>query len=593
MEAASFARRGVLVAVVIAAAIIFCASRLASAQSSCPAGNQPAGEGDIATMKAAGIVNAVVGMCWNPSNPAAGAAAGDAKQWLEQHATTEARISCLNAQFAEKLQKLMQAVPGGVPTITSAYRDIASEQKNIQTGAASLSNPCQSYHLHGLAADFNNSSKQTMQWLRENASAYGLSPVTNANPSTGCTASGFCDTGHIQMAGAIPAGDQCGVCNASGSGTLPANSVQTPSSAITQAVQQFFGPQAGITQTPGLGANGPSSGVTQLPGGIQAYCVATTIMYQDSSGNVTQGQICPSGCQNGMCVQAQQCVSNGSSLVLTSSCQSTQCPTGYTSNNGLCVQQQCPSGYTMVNGLCNQTPQQAQQQQTQPTPTQSTTPATPPSTAATTPASTQTLSPSNTQSTDGVTTSSITSPTLVPNLGTSTIAQIQAFANPSPTNAITTTAATETPITLSGAAQDITQLQPTSSPSVTYAQSPSSLSQNGQPGSNSGAGTNGITTTSGTGYDTAGGTNGGNSNSGPAYATGDIASTQPAPGTNTFASGNLSNSPAAPSYLAPSTFSSALAILGVLKNEVLGALQFLSTYTKPFGGIVPSQQQSE
>src|SRR4051812_6303260 len=83
----------------------------------CPAGTVPIGDRAAAT--AAGIPTSA--QCWNPNDPNVGQQAGSAKEWLKQHATRDTNISCMNAQFAEKLKKMMEAVPGGVPTIVSGY----------------------------------------------------------------------------------------------------------------------------------------------------------------------------------------------------------------------------------------------------------------------------------------------------------------------------------------------------------------------------------------------------------------------------------------------------------------------------------------
>src|SRR3989344_4575263 len=192
---------------------------LYSHAADCPPGTAPASAQDVPVMKQAGILGAFVGMCWDKSDASVGQAAGEAKIFLQQHATKNSNISCLNSTFAERLKNLMQAAPGGPPTIRDGYRS-PQAQANLPRGSTRVG-PCGSYHQYGMAADFN-ASEQTLRWMRVNAAQFGLSPVTNANPVTGCTARGFCDGGHIQIAGPKPPRNQCGMCaTETGDGVLP------------------------------------------------------------------------------------------------------------------------------------------------------------------------------------------------------------------------------------------------------------------------------------------------------------------------------------------------------------------------------------
>ena len=313
-----------------------------SAQAACPTGTVAIGA-DRAIATANGIPTS--SQCWNPGDQNVGAAAGDAKSWLKQHATSGANISCLNAQFAEKLKTFMQAVPGGVPTITDAYRGKAAQAQAQSSGASQLG-PCGSYHQYGLAADFNNTNATTLRWMRLNAPQYGLAP-TGVDPTSGCGHSGFCDPGHIQMAGSLPAADQCGVCNsAGGDGVLPAtNGAQTPGGAIAKALNSLFNPNANST---------PANSCI-----AQSVCSGNVLMYQDATCAMTVQQTCTSGCANGACTQS------------------------------------CATGSTLVNGTCTQTQQS----------TQSSSAASSPSSASGSTGST------GSASTPTVTTSTVTSPT--------------------------------------------------------------------------------------------------------------------------------------------------------------------------------------
>ena len=646
----------VAVAMALAALIFYVSPLIANGQvAGCPAGTvRQATTGDVAQFKildGSAETAITVGTCLTQSDISRLGISGGAAQAIQDlsqnficpgyqagynssvSATTlknnyvyfSANGSAIDPKFIVCVDTFLKAAKakGYNPCLTAALRTPLAQQASCQdptnTIVCGLSSKCNLQtitntcpHVKGIAVDAKPQPTNAANYAAMHALAaqYGLGyPVAGDLP-------------HIQpvsancMGGTTSPGPQTTPPTTTPPSTTPPTTTPgtgspataTPGQVLGQDTYCMISTNPVITVPVPAGTPFPSNcyngGAGSVPTQTQAYCSGNTVIYQNS-GVVVGGQACPAACQNGMCVQTQQCVSNGSSLVLTSSCQMTQCPTGYILNNGLCMQQQCPAGYTssngmcnqtqcpqgytLVNGLCNQTPQsaqqQAQQQQTQPTGTQSPTASPSPASTVTNPGTTQTVpAPTNT-----VSPTSITSPTLIPNLGTSTIAQIEAFANPQ--NTVTTSAATETPITLEGAAQDITQLQPTSSPNVTYAQPTSALFNNPngngtagqQPGN--GASANGITTTAGSGY---GITAQSAANTGPAYATGTIAQTQ---GSDTFVSNNTpAGTVPAASFYGQSTFSSALAILGVLKNEVLSALQYLSTYTKPFGGVVPSQQ---
>jgi hypothetical protein len=201
----------------------------------------------------------------------------------------------------------MQAVPGGIPTITDAYRGKAA-QAQAQASGASQVGPCGSYHQYGLAADFNTTNATTLRWMRLNAPQYGLAP-TGVDPVTGCGTSGFCDPGHIQMAGPLPSADQCGICNSTGNGVLPAtNGAQAPGSSIMKAISNFFNPSSNSAS-----ANSCTA---------QPICSGNVLMYQNTTCAMTVQQTCTAGCAN-----------------------------------GACIQQSCPTGYTLVNGSCTPTQQ--------------------------------------------------------------------------------------------------------------------------------------------------------------------------------------------------------------------------------------------
>lgn len=194
--------------------------------------------------------------CWIPGQPYTGASIGESKIFLQQHSTKNVNVACFNPEFAEQLKNLLQSVPGGPPTITDGYRSPADQIRARASGASKVG-PCGSYHQYGLAADFNDSDQKTLQWMRMNASRFGLAPVTNANPATGCTPSGFCDYGHIQIAARLPSRDQCGLCSGDQAfGLLQPTSptIGAPSSAFSQAIRNWFSPpqQAAVPTQPAI-----------------------------------------------------------------------------------------------------------------------------------------------------------------------------------------------------------------------------------------------------------------------------------------------------------------------------------------------------
>jgi hypothetical protein len=244
-------------------------SERAAAQVDCPSGTVAITTATRAAATAAGLPTSVA--CWIPSDPNAGEAAGQAKEYLQQHATSNANISCFNSQFAEDLEKLMQAVPGGPPTITDGYRS-PQAQSNLSSQATQVG-ACGSYHQYGMAADFNNANSQTLLWLRENAPQYGLTPIPSLNLQTGCSrVSSFCDPGHIQIQGPLPPRNQCGICSSNVAGTLaPTGAAQ---SAAPDDLQYL--PQSG----------------TQIPAG---YCMVSSqpIIYMPCGTTLPQSQFAP------------------------------------------------------------------------------------------------------------------------------------------------------------------------------------------------------------------------------------------------------------------------------------------------------------
>ena len=226
----------------------------------CPAGARPA------TGEDAAVINGRIekGDCYNPGDAAIGQAAESAKEWLRKHASKGSNISCLDAEFAQKVKRFMEAVPGGPPTIISAYRPPEAQVALVRSGA-SKAGPCQSYHNYGLAVDFNNTSQ--ISWMRANSWTYGINII------------GAWDPNHFQDArGRF---GQCGQCsNYKGDGALSEPS-STPSRTLSDQIRQALGmqpppppppppmqpqpalpPQPTLPEQPTLPTQSPSSSVS-------------------------------------------------------------------------------------------------------------------------------------------------------------------------------------------------------------------------------------------------------------------------------------------------------------------------------------------
>jgi hypothetical protein len=257
--------------------------------------------------------------CWNPTDANVGQAAGEAKAFLMQHATKDANIACLNADFAQKLVKFMQAVPGGVPVITSGYRGQADQEKAKASGASQVG-WCQGYHNYGMAADFNSTDKTRLLWMRINAPLYGLTKISTMSVSTGCSmvpGSTFCDPAHIQINASLPPINQCGICSSTGgTGTLPSqpnpyspnDDYQTP----TRLPQSSF-PGAPVPTTAPATTPAASVPATTAPAPVissatssgicsPAFSCSNNVMYYQTTSCTTQVyQTCSSGCNGNSC----------------------------------------------------------------------------------------------------------------------------------------------------------------------------------------------------------------------------------------------------------------------------------------------------
>ncbi len=274
-----FNRRSFAIVFTLAIFISFSASIQAHAEDGIPFGARPATSADRAAIEAAGLPY-TLGMLWNPNDPNVGQASGDAKQYLQQRATKGSNIGCLNPQFAEKVKNMIEAIPQGYPApiIDSGWRGQAAQEQARKSGASGVG-WCGSYHNYGLAVDMNNTGKQTIAWLRANASQFGIGLIGNV--SSGCTRSGFCDPAHFQNAGRLPPRNQCGGCGSQGGdGRLPDNTAS--GEPYQGAVRNYSGPSAeppssiapGQSQAPPTQPDQKNEAQCTLPDGLTVPCSA-------------------------------------------------------------------------------------------------------------------------------------------------------------------------------------------------------------------------------------------------------------------------------------------------------------------------------
>ncbi len=502
----------------------------------------------------------------------------------------------INSKFIVCVDNFLKAAKqaGYNPCLTAALRTAAGQvascldpSNSIVCGKGDCNdsariNACP--HVKGIAVDVNPqpNTSQNVAAMHAMASKYGVGytvpgDLPHIQPvSAACNGSG--STEPISNAAAPLqkiaqtlglATQQCqagytlvnGTCTPqySYSYTSPSNSAPAAGQVVNQDTLCVISTNPPMVETITAGSVYPAGCIntgaqTSATCNTQTYCSGNTVMNESSSCSVTAGQTCPYGCSNGACSQQTS--------------QSTN--SGSTGTSG--------SGSTGTSGS-----------------TGSTNTGTSGTTATTNTGSTGTTGTTGTANTGSTqTTSSITSPTLVPNLLTpsSTAEILRELANPSSSNTAATTSTT-TPIILnSSVANNISQMQPASPAGVTYAQPASAYfnTQNSQQNNQAGGGTTptggGYSGTAGTGYADSSSSASATSAVGPAGT--NISLTHPT--VDTFTDSPQSETTGTvSSFEAASTFNSSLAVLNVLKTEVLGALNFLSTYAKPFGGNIPSQ----
>lgn len=314
-------------------ALVFFVLPIAFAHADCPAGSSPASAGDLADMKAAGIQNPTVGMCWNKTDASTGAATAQAKQDLQQYVCNSGvNVQGLDSKFstcADKFLKQLRSVDSSA-CITSAYRSVQSQAAACVSVCGNSSGcpgrcapPGKSYHQKGLALDMR--SKVSNQQLWDIAGQSGLYNPTGLHSS---------DPRHVQSksgstcsAGDVPAGDNGDYFGDTNhyfqSNALPFdNSLRqslgmTPAPAATAAPIASAAPATTATTpttsatpaTTGTSATAPSLGTlnsTPYTAGTcapQTYCSSQdgNIYYRTTTCVDQQYQHCPNGCAGVVC----------------------------------------------------------------------------------------------------------------------------------------------------------------------------------------------------------------------------------------------------------------------------------------------------
>ncbi len=448
-------------------------------------------------------------------------------------------ITMLNPTFAVNLANLMKAAESaGYPLkIESAYRTCAGQLKVNPRGYGG--NCDLAPHTKGIAADFiypdngakDECSSPAHDWLHQNASTYHLGLYNDLHTYVG----GECN--HVEAT----SGSTSGTPGPGGGSGAPQIHIPTPT------------PNPNITTTPGLG--GPT-----LSGQVLAQdyeCLVSTYP-QPFYVTIAAGTPIPSYCLTGTIPQSPNTSApycSGTELI-------------YSSGSAMSAQQ-CPYGCSY--GMC----MQASQQQPATAPSSPSSP-TSGGSAPVSSGSTQPGVPGIT-TTPTVTTSTITSPTLLPSTGTSSAALLQALANPNQNSPATASTSVGTSLTNS----ILQQLSP-SIAGVTYATPASSLFdprlESGHGGSNPPTiGSSGFVTTTGSGYDIRTGTS-------PDNTVVQSAAGSPTQHADTFLSNDLdtgvmpySGAPAGDTNKTRANTTQAMSILVGLKADLFGALQFLTS----------------
>ncbi len=305
--------------------VFFSSDAVVHAQTGCTADSPPVTTvADVAAMKAAGIEDARIGMCWDRKDANVGATQAQAKQDLQgmwcgnkaaqcsfNGATYSSTIDDLDPKFALCADKFMKQLRASDPTacIRSAYRSSAHQMCSCQGICRANSCPglCappgNSYHQKGLAIDVNH-PKVTKQQLWSIGSQSGLGNPLGLHVS---------DPDHMQV---MNGGSNCSDIGYSPTDTdvFVPGPVQSnpyfnygPAPMPSIAPQSFPGAPVPTVSTPaattpavtttGTTATATSSGICS-----PVFSCSNNVMYYQTSSCTTQVyQTCANGCNGNSC----------------------------------------------------------------------------------------------------------------------------------------------------------------------------------------------------------------------------------------------------------------------------------------------------
>ena len=312
---------GVVIAIFIALLTV-ALSQQAVAQVQCPSGNVPITAATRAIATAAGLPSSV--QCWDPNNPNAGQAVGDAKQYLQtllkpvqQCITPQQQIEGINSSFAICAARFIQAYQqqGGKVTITRAYNTIQCEAalcvNNAGCGGFENSPAPNSSHVQGIAMDLSSPQQAQMDAFANQNPQFGVCfPLLKQG-----------DVYHLVLAG-VPGNGESKDCATffgmtqacSGSNFNPSEvppnypsapgTVGNPAPTLSSATQNPLLPSQSPTVTANPFSTSPISPTQSAQTQActpQYVCSANTVSYESSSCTTQVVQTCQYGCSGTVC----------------------------------------------------------------------------------------------------------------------------------------------------------------------------------------------------------------------------------------------------------------------------------------------------
>lgn len=321
----------------------------------CPAGNVLITDATRADATAAGIPTSAT--CWNPGDTNAGAATGEAKQYLTSilkggscgpYRTT---AEGLDPRFAICAANFMKALRAKDPNfyVISMYRSAAHQAFLCGGGCGRVNGPCApaggSKHQQGIAIDISNGQYIVPDWVHQMGQGYGIIfPVRNDSghfqpqPGSNCADPNFKPTDTSGVVGA-PFDQQIRRALGLNPPPPPAPQVQTtPTPVVTPTAPLQIPPPLGTLNTTPL-----------LPGTCtpQNYCHSDGNIYYRASTCVDQiYQQCSSGCSGVVCNGTSTSLSISNLLSSTGTTSGTQNQNTNTNKNGT-------STFDLINQYAN------------------------------------------------------------------------------------------------------------------------------------------------------------------------------------------------------------------------------------------------